>query len=264
MRILSAAAACAALALAATGCNNTTVPVPSGSYTATLVLRESASYTGGTLAISPNIAVSAAFVDSTYLVGGLPAGVLAGTLTVQDGAGGAAQTVATLQAPSPHYAGTIVATSDSLLRLSVSGFTGSRDGLQVAIAPFSVDFSGAPVLARVVEPLPEAQLTPVSGLTVRWSNLPSFDQVEATVASNSTPPVTVTARGATDLGFLTFSKSQIASLPEGGATLSVTRSRVKTLSVTGLRGGTATLAATVSLPVSIVAPVTPHREDGAR
>ena len=169
-----------------------------------------------------------------------------------------------MQAPTPHYAGVITAYSDSSLRFTITGDTTTAEGRAVAIAQFGVDFTGARVMPRIREPLPEADLSPVSGLTVRWSDLPGFDQVEATVASNTTPPTTVTARGVTDLGFLTFSKAQIASLPEGAATLTVTRSRVRNLSVSGLIGGTATLAATVTVPVSIVAPVMPYHEDGTQ
>ncbi len=264
MRLQTMIAAFAACALAAAGCSSTTTPEVSAGYTATILLQETGSYETGALVVSPHLAVSGYIVDSTQTVGGYPAGVLAGTLTVQEGSAGPPQVIGISRAPVPHYAGTFTATNDSTLRIAVSGDTLDGGTLAVRIAGFSVDLSGPPMVPRIAEPLPEAQLTPVSGLTVRWSDLPSTEAVEASVTSTSTPAVTVTARGVTDLGFLTFSKSQIASLPEGPATLSVTRSRVKRLSVSGLAGGTATLAATVTMPVSIVAPIAPHHDDGTR
>lgn len=266
MRPTSVFAALAALALSTSGagCNKTTDPTPSGEYTATIRLQETGTYSSGDLVVSPNITVTAYLVDSTYLVSGSPAGVLVGTLRVSDGIASAGQPVPTTRVPIPHYAGTITAASDSMLRLFVSGDTLTTDGLGIAVASFSVNFSGNPIVPRIVNPLPDAQLTPISGLTVRWSDVPSADQIEAAVVSSATPPESVVARGLNDQGFITFSKSQIASLPEGGATLRVTRSRTKTLSVPGLRGGTATVAATVRMPVAIIAPTVPHHGDDAR
>ena len=67
-----------------------------------------------------------------------------------------------------------------------------------------------------------------------------------------------------DQGFITFGKAQVATLPEGAATLRVTRWRTKPLSVTGLRGGTATVAATVRMPLVMLAPVAPHPGGGGQ
>lgn len=141
--------------------------------------------------------------------------------------------------------------SGQMVRITATGSAGRVDAIDLA--------ASLPALPRLTAPDPDSSVFPARGTSVQWATTRTDDAVEVVLRSLEPPGDSFVTRPALDDGFIRLAPEDVARVPPGFASLRVTRLRRVSFTAAGVKSGMATVAATCSERVYILAPEAPRR-----